>query len=110
MKAVMLKKEETDYLDYHLMDGLDARIKGIDQLQQSNLISLEEAHALVKRAAVEHIMLWRTFKLKLLSKALSVFFAGLFLWMQSGGEDLEMRRTTRVRTSSSRAGRRRNES
>jgi hypothetical protein len=103
MKAVMLSKQEVDYVDYHLIDGLDARIKGIVQLQDSNLITLEESHELIVRASMEHVTLWRTFKMKLMAKALCVLFAAMFGYLQISGEDLDMRRSSR------KGGRRRSE-
>jgi hypothetical protein len=108
MKAVMLSKQEADYVDHHLVDGFDARVKGIIQLQENKLISLEESHELIVRASIEHVTLWRNFKMKLVAKTLCVFFALLFGYMQINGDDLDMRRSGRTRTSSSRSVRGRN--
>lgn len=118
MKATMLSKQEMDYAQYHLHDGLEKTVEGLNQLLKLQRISLAEHDELMQKAITRHLTLWRAFTSKLMTKSLSVLFAGLFLMMQISGDDLQMRRSSRTRTSNSRtararsgsrSGRRRNE-
>jgi hypothetical protein len=112
MKPKMMSKNSLEYLFHHILDGFKASHEGIVQLQRDHAMSDEEIHELIKKNSERLIDRIREFRLT--EKLMSVFFALLFGYMQINGDDLEMRRPARVRTTSarvrnSRTGRRRNE-
>lgn len=112
MKATMLSKSEMEYANYHLHDGLEKTVEGLNALLKINKINIEEHDQLMQQAIHRHLALWRAFTHKLVQKTLCLLFVSLFTYMQVNGEDLDMRRSSRTRTTSrtSRSGRRRNES
>lgn len=111
MKQAMLSKKNSTYLFDHVLDGFKSSHEGIEQLQQQGLIQPSEYIELHKKNATRLIDRIKEFKLH--TRLISVFFAVLFSWMQVNGDDLDMRRSSRVRTRTSTArgtkGGRRNE-
>lgn len=85
----------------HILDGFKTSHEGIAQLEQNRLVSDEEIHELIRKNSERLIDRIREFRLT--EKLMSIFFAALFGYMQVTGDDLEMRKPGRVRTSTSRA-------
>jgi hypothetical protein len=102
MKAQMFSKAKVDYLFHHLLDGFKSTQEGLEFVRGEKIVTDAEYHELVEKNAKR--LIERIHEFKLANKMISVFFAGLFTWMQVGGEDLDMRRARRTRS-----GRRRNE-
>lgn len=103
MKPTMLSKQNSTYLFDHVLDGFRSSHEGIEQLQQQGLIQEEELLELHKKNAARLIDRIKEFKLH--TKLISVFFACLFGYMQINGDDLDMRRSGRVRTRTSSSAR-----
>ena len=97
MKPKMMSKNSLEYLFHHILDGFKTSHEGIIKLEQSHLVSDEEIHELIRKNSERLIDRIREFRLT--EKLTCIFFALLFGWMQINGDDLEMRRTTRARTS-----------
>lgn len=99
----MLSKKNSTYLFDHVLDGFRSSHEGIENLKEKGLIQEDEYTELHRKNAVRLIDRIKEFKFH--TKLISVFFAFLFGWMQVQGEDLDMRRSSRVRsrTSSSRS-------
>jgi len=110
MKPKMMSKRSMDYLFDHILDGFKTSHEGILNLQRQQIVSDDEIAELVKKNSDRLIDRIREFRLH--EKIFGIFFACLFTYMQVTGEDLDMRRTGRARTSNSRgakSGRRRSE-
>ncbi len=97
MKAVMLSKKEIEYANYHLHDGLETTLAGLNQLLEAQLITLQEHDELMQKAINRHLKLWRAFTNTLVQKTVCIFFAALFVVMQVNGDDVQMRKPTRGR-------------
>lgn len=110
MKQSMLSKKNSSYLFDHVLDGFRSSYEGIEQLKQQHLISEDEYVDLLKKNSSRLIDRIKEFKVHM--KLVSLFFAVQFAMLQVNGDDLDMRRTSRTRTSSSRSARgsRRNDS
>lgn len=96
MKAVMLSKQKASHLFDHVIDGFEKSYQGIENAAQLQLFNQEEELELLRKNSerlIERIKEWKT-----LNKLVSLFFAGVFSLMQIAGADLDMRRTSRVRT------------
>lgn len=91
MKA--LSKSSTDYLFDHILDGFKSTKDGLDYLLQEGLIDEKEYSQMLKKNAARLLERIAEFK----NKVLSVFFAGLFAWMQVSGNAPDLRRPARVR-------------
>ena len=112
MKAhALVNKKNLELLFDHIIDGFAATRQGIINLYDHGFIGLSEYLQLIQQN--EERLLARIHEFKITNKLVSVFFAALFTWMQVGGDDLDMRRSSRTRTgrsaSRSARGRRRNE-
>ena len=114
MKAhALINKKGIEKLFDHIIDGFAASRVGIINLYTNKLIGVTELVDLLNQN--EERLLARIKEFKIANKLMSVFFAGLFTWLQIGGDDLDMRRPSRTRNSSPRTssrsarGRRRNE-
>lgn len=102
MKAhALLNKHKLELLFDHIIDGFAATRTGISNLYEQGLIGATEYLKLIHQN--EERLLARIAEFKIMNKLVSVFFAALFTWMQVGGEEIDMRRSSRTR------GRRRNE-
>ncbi len=112
MKAhALINKKNLELLFDHIIDGFGATRTGIINLYNHKLIGVTEFVDLLNQN--EERLLARIKEFKIANKLVSVFFAALFTWLQIGGDDLDMRRSSRTRTgrsaSRSARGRRRNE-
>lgn len=92
-----MSKQSLEYLFHHILDGFKTSHEGIAQLQREHLVSDEEIHELIRKNSERLIDRIREFRMT--EKLLCVFFALLFGYMQITGDELEMRRPARVRTS-----------
>ncbi len=102
MKAhALINKKGIEKLFDHIIDGFAASRVGIINLYNHKLISINELVDLLHQN--EERLLARIKEFKITNKLVSVFFAALFTWLQVGGEDLDMRRSSRAR------GRRKNQ-
>lgn len=102
MKATMFSKAKVDYLFHHLLDGFKTTQQGLERIRDEKIITKEEYNELVEKNAKR--LIERVNEFKIHNRLISLFFAGLFIWLQVSGEDLDMRRARRTRS-----GRRRNE-
>ena len=100
MKPTMLSKKNASYLFDHVLDGFRSSYEGIEKLKDSHLIDEKEFTELLEKNSDRLIQRIREFKI--LTGLISVFFSILFLYMQVMGDNLDMRRPARARTSSSR--------
>ncbi len=114
MKQTMLSKKNASYLFDHILDGFRSSHEGIEKLYNQKLIDDHELVELLEKNSTR--LIERIKEFKFVNQLVSVFFAVLFMYMQTSGDDLEMRRPARARTSSSRtmrsgsrSGRRRSE-
>lgn len=98
-----MSKRSMDYLFDHILDGFRTSHEGIQNLQRQQIVSDDEINDLVRKNSERLIDRIREFRMH--EKLFGIFFACLFSWMQTQGEDLEMRRPNRGRS-----GRRRDES
>lgn len=107
----LINKKSLEYLFDHLLDGFAATRQGIINLYNNKIIGVTEFVELSNLN--EERLLARIKEFKIANKLVSVFFAALFTWLQIGGDDIDMRRSSRTRTgrsaSRSARGRRRNE-
>ena len=101
MKQAMLSKANSTYLFDHVLDGFKSSHEGIEQLLAEGLIEEEELLELHKKNAARLIDRIKEFKLH--TKLISILFALLFAYMQISGDDLDMRRSSRVRSRTSTA-------
>jgi hypothetical protein len=99
MSARILNQKPIHQLFDHILDGFKSTHEGAGFIFNEGIINHQEYIELLEKNATRLIERVRLFKLA--NNLLSLFFAVLFIWMQVGGDDLEMRRPTR--------GRRRNE-
>lgn len=95
MKGSMFSQQKVNYLFDHLLGGFETSNKGIQNLKQSGLVKEEEYTELLEKNAQRLIDRIKEFKIA--QKLVSIFFAGMFLWMQVSDQDLEMRRAKRTR-------------
>lgn len=101
MKQLMLSKQKASYLFDHVLDGFSSSDAGIKQLKEKQLIGHDEYVELLEKNTERLIARINAFKIG--QQVMAIFFAFLLGYLQINGDDLEMRRTTRVRTSSSRS-------
>ena len=87
-----IPKEKADYLFDHILDGFVKSHEGLEFLLREGMIDQEEYTLMLRKNAVRVIDRIHEFK----NKVLSIFFAGLFSYMQVQGADLEMRRPVRT--------------
>lgn len=97
-----MSKTALDYLFNHILDGFKSSHQGIINLEHEHLVSDAEIEALLKKNSERLIDRIKEFRMT--EKLLCIFFAALFGYLQTTGEDLEMRRSGRTAR-----GRRRNE-
>jgi len=95
MKAKMYSGKSNSYLHDHIIDGFASSHDGIRNLKKSGLIQEEEYTELLEKNIDRLINRIKEFRLA--ERVASIFFAGLFLYLQITDEDLEMRRARRVR-------------
>ena len=101
MKVRILNKKPIHQLFDHILDGFKSTHEGAGFIFNEGIINHQEYIELLDKNATRLIERVRLFKLA--NNLTSLFFAALFLWLQVGGADLDMRRSAR------RSGRRRNE-
>jgi len=95
MKEKMMSKRSMDYLFDHILDGFKSSHQGILNLQQQGIVSNEDIAELVKKNSERLIERIQEFKLH--EKIFGLFFASLFLYNQITCEDMDMRRSRRMR-------------
>lgn len=96
MKAQMMSKAAMDHLFDHIIDGHRSSHEGIEKLEQYGLATDQEVRDLLKKNNVR--LIERIKEFKIMHKLTCIAFAYLFGYFQISGEDLEMRRSRRVRT------------
>lgn len=101
MKQKMYSAQSNSYLHDHILDGFAASHEGIRNLKDQGIIPEQEYTALLEKNIARLVDRVREFRI--MEKMVCIFFAMLFSWMQTGVDDLEMRRPTRSRTSTARA-------
>lgn len=110
MKEKMYSKASNSLLHDHIIDGFHSTHEGLRKLKEEKLIKEDEYTSLLEqnvKRLVDRIQEFRIREgLRDAGRRLTcIFFALLFGYMQIGGEDLDMRRSGRTRTSSSRSAR-----
>ena len=91
----MMSKRSMDYLFDHILDGFKTSHLGILNLQKQRIIADDEIADLIQKNSERLIERIREFRIH--EKIFGLFFAMLFTYMQISGQDLEMRRTQRMR-------------
>lgn len=89
-------KKQRDYLFHHILGGFEGSTQSIELAREGQLLTDEEYTALLKKNSQRLIERIKEFKITY--RLLSIGFACLFSYMQVNGDDIEMRRPTRVRT------------
>lgn len=102
MRSTILTKRKIEHLFNHILDGFKSSAEGLKFLRRDGIIQDPEYLELLEKNAER--LIERINEFRITHKLMSIFFAGLFTWMQVSGEDLDMRRARRTRS-----GRRRNE-
>lgn len=90
-----MSEEKATYLFDHVLDGFESSHKGIEQLREKDLISDEEYKDLLRKNIAR--LIDRVKEFKIAQRLTCIAFAALFTWMQIGCEDLDMRRSSRLR-------------
>lgn len=109
-KARILNRKRIDHLFYHILDGFKSSHLGIRYLFTESVVNKDEYIELLEKNCSRLIDRIKEFEVA--QKITCVFFACLFGYMQVSGEELDMRRTARARTTGgtrSVKGRRRND-
>jgi hypothetical protein len=101
MRNTILTKHKVEHLFNHILDGFKSSAEGLKFLRRDGIIQDPEYLQLLEKNAER--LIERINEFKITHKLMSIFFAGLFIWLQVGNDDLEMRRARRTRS------RRRNE-
>ena len=117
MKEKMYSRESNSMLHDHIIDGFETTHQGLRQLKEDKLITTEEYTNLLEQNIKRLVNRIHEFRIKegmlqAARRVACIYFACFFAWAQINGNDLEMRRTSRTRTSRnvrSRTGRRRME-
>jgi len=104
MKPKMYSSKSNSLLHDHILDGTFATYKGL-QVAKGNF-SKQEYTELLERIILRLQQRVFDFRVKeglteISKRTLSIFFAFLFAWMQINGDDMEMRRPSRARTTRS---------
>jgi len=107
MKPKMYSSKSNSMLHDHILDGTFASYEGLQVAKGK--FSKQEYTELLERIILRLRDRVVDFRVKegmaeIAKRALSILFAVLFTYMQINGDDLEMRRSTRTR-SSARSGR-----
>ncbi len=100
-KRALLTKSRIEFLFDHILDGFKSSHEGAKYVREEGIINDAEYHDIMEKNAERLVKRIHEFKIE--HKLLSVFFALLFAWMQVSGDDLQIRRPSRTRTSSSRS-------
>lgn len=95
MKPKMMSKRSMDYLFDHILDGFKTSHEGILNLQKQGLVPDEDIADLVRQNSERLIDRIKEFKLH--EKIFGLFFATLFFYNQITCEDMDMRRSRRMR-------------
>lgn len=106
-RARMLSDANSHMLFDHILDGFRSSHEGIEQLKQKQLIDESRFAELMEKNSQRLIDRIKEFKIMLRITCLA--FAMMFTTLQVKGDDLDMRRSSRTRTTRSARGRRRNE-
>ena len=106
MKPKMYSQKSNALLHDHIIDGFHTTHEGLHRLKEQGLVSEAEYTELLEKNVSR--LLARIKEFRVAEKLTCIFFAFVFLFMQVKGEDLDMRRSARARTSrsTSRGGRR----
>lgn len=92
----MMSRRSMEYLFDHILDGFKTSHQGIVNLQKDRIVSDEEIAELVRKNSERLIERIREFRIH--EKLLCVSFALLLGYLQISGEDIEMRKSRRIRT------------
>lgn len=95
MRPKMMSKRSMDYLFDHILNGFKTSHEGILNLQKQGLVPDDDIADLVKQNSERLIDRIQEFKLH--EKIFGLFFATLFFYNQITCEDLDMRRSRRMR-------------
>lgn len=95
VKEKMYSKQSHSMLHDHIIDGFVASHDGIKNLKEQGIIHDQEYAELVEKNISRLITRIKEFRVA--EKMMAIFFAMLFAWLQVTDEDLEMRRSSRVR-------------
>lgn len=98
-----INRSSVNYLLDHILGGFRSSHEGIVYAKNKGLLTADEVADLLAKNGERLIS--RIIEFKIVERALCIFFALLFGYMQIAGEDLEMRRSRRGAR-----GRRRHES
>ncbi len=99
VKATILTKRKIEVLFDHILDGFKSSHHGAKYVRKKDIISEAEYYDIMEKNADR--LIERIHEFKITHKLLCIFFALLFGWMQVNGDDLDMRRSSRVRTRTS---------
>lgn len=106
MKARMYSEQKHSLLHDHIIDGFAASHEGLRRLKEQAIIEDAEYTALLE-ANIKRLI-ERVKEFRIAEKLTCIGFALLFTYMQTSGEDLDMRRSARRgRSRTERSGRRR---
>jgi hypothetical protein len=108
--ARILNRKSLDQLFFHILDGFKSSHEGAQFILKEGVITETEYKEILEMNSARLIERVREFRI--VNNLLSIFFACLFGYMQVSGEELDMRRTARARTTRgtrSAKGRRRND-
>lgn len=92
----MLSATALNELFHHIIDGFKTSHQGIIELEKKHILTDDEAHALLVKNSER--LIERVNEFKLLQKIVSLIFACTFTLMQVNGDDLQMRRSSRTRS------------
>lgn len=114
MKAKMYSQHSNTLLHDHIIDGFHTTHEGLHQLKEQKLINEKEYTDLLEmniKRLVDRIHEFRVQEalIEAGKRALCIFFAIIFMYMQVQGDELDMRRPVRSGRAASRTGRRRSE-
>jgi hypothetical protein len=101
MKPKMYSSKSNSQLHDHILDGTFATYEGLQVAKKE--FSKQEYTALLEKIILrlrERVVDFRVKEglMDTYKRALSIFFACLFAWMQINGDDLDMRRSSRTRS------------
>jgi hypothetical protein len=92
----MYSEKSNSLLHDHILDGFHTTHEGLRKLKEDGLVDEREYVELLESNVKRLVSRIREFRLT--EKLVCIFFALLFGYMQVNGEDLDMRRSSRVRT------------
>lgn len=101
MKQKMYSQQSNSMLHDHIIDGFHSTHQGLQQLKDDGIIAEQEYVELLEKNIKRLVERIREFRI--VEKMICMFFAVLFSYMQIAGDDLDMRKSGRTRTSSSRS-------